>query len=119
MATRASFQLLADKLINQTFADFRDEVVFQQMGTFDYDLQTTPVLDTSVLQGIRLEFQASQFDGQSVQIGDYKIVIEEQKVGFDVRADNVKMTFNGKEVEIQRGKGDAARAANFIHVRDL
>ena len=55
MATRSSFQTLADKLINQTFADFRDEVVFNQMGTFDYGLQTTPILDTSVLQGIRLE----------------------------------------------------------------
>lgn len=118
MATRASFQALANKLINNTFADFRDEVVLSQMGTFDYDSQTTPILDTSVLQGIRLEFQTSQFDGQSIQIGDYKIVIEEQKVGFDVRADNVKMTFNGKDVEIVRGKGDAARAANFIHARD-
>jgi len=119
MATRASFQALADKLINQTFADFRDEVVFNQMGTFDYDLQTTPILDTSVLQGIRLEFAKSQFDGQSVQVGDYKIVLEQQLVDFDVRADNVNMTFNGKDVSIINISEDAARAALFIQVRDL
>lgn len=119
MATRASFQTLANKLINQTFADFRDDVVFQQMGTFDYDSQTTPVIATSTLKGIRLEFSASQFDGQSVQVGDYKIVLEQQLVNFDVRADNVNMTFNGKDVSIINISEDAARAALFIQVRDL
>lgn len=118
MATRKSFQALADKLINQTFSDFRDDVVFQQMGDLDYDSQTTPVLATSSVKGVRLNFDKSQFDGQSIQQGDYKIVVEQQLVDFDVRADNVEMTFNGKPVEIVKVKGDSARAANFIHARD-
>ena len=119
MATRASFQALADKLINQTFSDFRDDVVFSLMGAFDYDSQTTPVTATSTIKGIRLEFDKTQFDGQSIQQGDYKIVVEQQKVVFDVRADNVKMTFNGKNVSIVSVSEDAARAALFIQVRDL
>lgn len=119
MATRKSFQALADKLINQTFSDFRDDVVFQQMGDLDYDSQTTPVLATSLVKGVRLNFDKSQFDGQSIQQGDYKIVVEQQLVDFDVRADNVKMTFNSKDVSIINISEDAARAALFIQVRDL
>ena len=119
MATRGSFQALADKLINKTFSDFRDDVVFELTGSFDYDTQTTPVLLTSKLKGIRLEFNKSRFDGQSVQQGDYKVVVEQQRVAFDVRSDNVNMTFNNKNVSVIDVEEDAARAALFIHVRDL
>lgn len=118
MATRASFQDLADKLINQTFADFRDTAVFDLLGEFDYDTQTAPIDDTTTTKGIRLEYTKSQFDRESVQVGDYKIVLEQQPITFDVRADNVNLTFNGKAVSIINVSEDAARAALTLQVRD-
>lgn len=118
MATRASFQALASNLINNTFADFRDTAVFNLMGDQDYDTQITPILSTTTTKGIRLEYSKTKFEGSSIQEGDYKIVLEQQPIDFDVRADNVKMTFNGKAVSIISVTEDAARAALTLQVRD-
>ena len=118
MATRASFQRLTSNLINKTFADFRDVAVFELTGTADYDTQTTPILNTTTTKGIRLEYSKTQFQGSSIQEGDYKIVLEQQSIDFDVRADNVKMTFNGKAVSIISVSEDAARAALTLQVKD-
>ena len=119
MATRASFQGLAGNLINSTFADFRDPIILNQMGEADYDTQIAPILNTVNAMGIRLEFDKSQFNNSSIEVGDYKIILEQQPVDFDVRADNVKMIFNGKNVSIIDVTEDAARAVLTIQARDL
>ena len=118
MATRASFQALASNLINNTFADFRDVAVFELIGELDYDTQIAPIESTTTTKGIRLEYNKTQFDGSSIQAGDYKIVLEQQPINFDVRADNVKMSFNGKDVSIINVSEDAARAVLTLQVRD-
>ena len=118
MATRASFQNLASKLINQTFGDFRDPVVFDLMGEVNYSTQVAPIDSTTTTKGIRLEYTKSQFGGQSVEVGDYKVLVEQQTVDFDVRADNVNMVFNGKAVSIINVGEDAARAVYTLQVRD-
>lgn len=118
MATRASFQALANNLINNTFEDFRDTAVFNMVGEFDYDTQTTTIEITTTTKGIRLEYNKNQFDGSSIQQGDYKILFEQQSIEFDVRADNVNLTFNGKEVSIISVSEDAARAVLTLQVRD-
>ena len=117
MATRSSFQALADNLINSTFSDFRDPVELSQVD-FDYDTQSDTVITSDTTKGIRLEFKKAQFDGTSVEMGDYKIVLVQQGLTVDIRADNVKMTFNGKAVQIVQVLEDAARAAYTLHVRD-
>lgn len=119
MATRASFQNLANKLINSTFADFRDDVTLAQKGEVDYDNQSTPVADVTsdTTKGIRIEFNKSQIDGQSVQVGDYQILVLQQGLNTDVRADNVTMTFNGVDVEIIAVSEDPAQAVYTLHVR--
>lgn len=118
MPTRATFQNLANKLINNTFADFRDVVTFSLVGEFDYDTQVETITSTDTTKGIRLEFSKTQFTNSNIEIGDYKIVLEQQPVTIDIRADNVNMTFNSKNVEIIQVEEDAARAAYTIHVRD-
>ena len=118
MVSRAGFQSLADKLINKTFADFRDVVVLTEVEQ-DYDTQADTIINTDTTKGIRLEFNKSQFDGESVQVRDYKIIMVMQGLTVDIRADNVKMTFNGKAVNIKGVEEDAARAAYALHVADL
>jgi len=116
MPTRASFQALADKLNNNTFSDFRDVVTLSQVD-FDYDTQSDNVIASDTTNGIRLEFDKSQFNGSSIQVGDYKIVMVQQGLAVDVRADNVNMTFNGVDVFIVSVSEDAARAVYTLHVR--
>lgn len=118
MATRKSFQRLASKLINKTFGDFRDAVVFTELGEFDYALQTTAVTSTENTFGIRSTYDQREIDGTNIQVGDYKILVESQSVTMDIRADNVGMTFNGKAVDIVNVSEDAARAVLTIQARD-
>ena len=118
MATRASFQNLANNLINNTFADFRDEVLLSQVGAFDYGSQTETITATDTTKGIRLEYSKTEFDGTNIQIGDYKVVLVQQGLNTDVRSDNTNMTFNGVEVDIISVSEDAARAVYTLQVRD-
>ena len=117
MATRASFQGLAGNLIGGTFKDFADAVVFTQAGDFNDATETYTITETNETTGIRLNYSKSQFDGSSIEIGDYKIVVEQQSVSIDIRADNVEMTFNNKAVTIVDVQEDAARAAYTIQAR--
>ena len=118
MPTRGTFQNLANKLINQTFGDFRDPVVLQQVVS-DYATQSDTIAAFDNTFGIRLEYNKAEVDGQSIQQGDYKVLIEQQPLAVDVRADNVKMTFNSKAVDIISVSEDAARAVYTLQVRDL
>jgi hypothetical protein len=117
MPTRAGFQNLADKLINQTFADFRDPVTLSQVE-YDYDTQVDTVITSDDTKGIRIDYTKSEFNSESIQQGDYKILVQQQGLNTDVRADNVVMTFNSKSVSINDVSEDAARAVYTLHVRD-
>ena len=117
--TRQGFQNLADKLINNSFKDFRDDIVLTGVSAFDYDAQTETAGFTYTGKGIRDTFNKSSFNGDSVQIGDYQIIMEQQPIGQDITIGNINMTINGKDVQIIRISEDAARAAYTFHVRDL
>ena len=117
MATRAGFQRLATNLIDKTFADFRDPVILEQVS-FDNATEVTSTIASDITQGIRLEYMKGQFEGQQIQVGDYKVILKQQGLTVDIRSDDVKMTFNGKAVNIVRVSEDAARAAYTLQVRD-
>ena len=117
MVTRVDFQKLAAGLINNTFGDFRDDVVLTQLGTFDYDTQTTTGDIVNNTKGIRTEFNKSQIYGQKIQVGDFKILVLQQNVTVDVRADNTAMTFKGVPVSIEFVAEDAAQAILTIQAR--
>lgn len=121
MATRKSFQSLANKLINTTFADFRDDVTLAQDGEVDYENQDTPVANVTsdTTKGIRVEYNKSQVDGQKIQQGDYQVLILQQGLNTDVRADNVTMTFKGVAVSIESVSEDPAQAVYTLQVREL
>lgn len=116
MATRASFQALAEKLINKTFADFRDDVVLEQVEP-DYATQSNIVVKSDTTKGIRIDYSKGEI-GDSIQVGDYKIKMVKQGLTVDVRADNTTMAFNGIPVSIIRVKEDAANATYTIQARN-
>ncbi len=118
MLLRTDFQDMADDLINGTFGDFRDDIVFSVLGTPDYASQTTPSVDTNA-KGIRLEYTKNEVDGQRIQASDYKILVLQQGLGVDVRSDNVTMTFKGVSVSIVAINQDAAEAVYTLQVREL
>jgi hypothetical protein len=121
MATRAGFRSLATKLINNTFADFRDTVTLAQAGEVDYNDQSTAVsnITSDTTKGIRVDYNKTQIDGQNIQTGDYKVLVLQQGLNTDVRADNVTMTFNGISVSIVSVSEDAAQAVYTLQVREL
>lgn len=117
MVTRVDFQNMAADMINNTFGDFRDDVVLTQLGTFDYDTQTTTGDIVNNTKGIRTEFDKSQIDGQKIQVGDFRILVLQQSITVDVRADNTDMIFNGVPVSIEFVSEDAAQAIYTIQAR--
>tara|TARA_R110000851_G_scaffold143428_1_gene282347 strand:- start:4793 stop:5149 length:357 start_codon:yes stop_codon:yes gene_type:complete len=117
VASRSSFQALGNKLINDTFADFRDPVTLAQVE-YDYDTQANTTVTSDTTKGIRLEYKKSEFGGESIQVGDYKVLVYQQGLNTDVRADDVVMTFNGKAVSIINVSEDPARAVYTLQVRD-
>lgn len=117
MATREDFQNLASGLINDTFSDFRDPLTLEGVE-FGYDTQANTVLFTVQTTGIRLEFDKTQFDSNSVEQGDYKVVMVQQESTQDITIGDVNMNFNGKDVQVVSVSEDAARAAYTFHVRD-
>ena len=117
MATRTSFQALAKNLINKTFGDFRDDITLQEVE-FDNATEIDIIINSDITKGIRIEYSKVQFEGQQIQVGDYKVILEQQGLTVDVRADDVQMTFNNKPVEIISVDEDAARAVYTLQVRD-
>lgn len=129
MLDPTEFQDMANELINETFGDFRGDIIFSELGTFDYDTQTTPTVDKPA-KGIRVEFDKNEIDGQKIQQGDYKILVEQQSTTVDVRSDNVSMQFKQyptksipnpvfKSLSIESIGEDAAQAVYTLQVREL
>jgi hypothetical protein len=119
MVTRVRFRKLADRLINKTFGDFRDAVVFTTVGDYDYTTQDTAGDDPAVnTLGIRVNYSKSEVDGSKIQASDYKVIVQQQGLGVDVRSDNVEMTFKGVEVTIESVNEDAAQAVYTLQVRE-
>ena len=121
MITRSRYQEIAARLFNQTFGTFKDDVTLAQTGEVDYENQSLPVPDITFdnTEGIRSEYDKSELDGESIQIGDYKVLVLQQGLNTDVRADNVSMTFGGISVNIKSIEEDPAQAMYTIQVREL
>lgn len=129
MLDPADFQDLANELINETFGEFRGDVIFSELGTYDYETQTAPTVNTNA-KGIRTDYIKSEIDGQKIQQGDYKILVEQQSITVDVRSDNVSMQFKPfptkaipnpvfKSLSIESVGEDAAAAVYTLQVREL
>lgn len=113
---KSKFKKVADKLLNNTFADFKAPLTLKQTTSATYGQPATSISEAH--EAIRLEYEASEIDGQSIQRGDFKLIAEAVKwVSVDVRADNVSATFNGEEVDIVSVISDPAGATYTFQAR--
>ena len=118
MATRAGFKSLANKLINSTFADFREWCTFELLGDYNPVTETNSASTSQTVLCIRQEFNANQKDGNIVQRQDFKILAEFDKFTLlSPRTDGVLVTINGLSNSIVSSTLDAANAVYTIHLR--
>lgn len=129
MASPERFQRLASKLINKTFVKFRGDIIFTELGEWDFQSQTNIEVNTNA-KGIRVDFKKSEFDGQSIQQGDFKLIIEQQSISVNVRSDDIAIQFKQyptkaipnpvfKSLSIESVDEDAAQAVYTLQVRVL
>lgn len=118
MATRKSFQALANKLVNQTFGDFRRPLLLENAGVYDPITDTVTGGDTQSFKGIRLEYKQSDFDGQNIKQGDFKIICVAQELLIEVRPDSTSATFDGSPVHVVDVNRDPADAALIFQARE-
>ncbi len=111
MPTRAGFQSVAKNLINNTFGDFKKPLTFH-VESYDYDTGTTST--DEVVEGIRLSLSKADLALDGIQMDDYRIIVEKQRVKTDVRADKVSMTFDGVKMDIVTVVDDPADATYTI-----
>lgn len=116
MATRAEFQILADELINGAFGDFKLPLLLEQIES-DYATQSTAVIASDSTEGIKLDYTAREFNGSSIQVGDYQVILEAQGLSVNVRADNVNATFDGVDINIISVQQDTANATYTLQCR--
>lgn len=119
MATRQSFQALASKLVNQTFGDFKRSLLLENAGVYDPITDTVTGGDTQSLEGIRLEYKQSEFDGMNIKQGDFKIVCVAQELTIEVRPDSTSAIFDGQGVHVVDVKPDPADAALIFQAREM
>ena len=114
---KAKFKNVALKL-RVKFDDFFEPYVFEIQG--DYDPLTSSYTNgvTQTVDCLREEFQASQFDGQLIQNGDFKLLaLYDDFQAIAPRTDGLKVTVGGKLCTVIKVSPDAANAMYTIHVR--
>ena len=118
MANKAGFKKLADNLINNTFADFRVDCIFELLGAYDPVTETNAAPVTQTIKCIRQEFNAEQKNGSNVQSDDFKILAEFDKFTLlSPRVDGLIVTVNLLSNTIVSADLDAANAVYTIHLR--
>lgn len=119
MATAPSeFVTLAAELIGDEFAAFSKNAIITQATAWDNATQTYTE-QSQTIPMIRLDFMLSQFDGNLVQIGDYKLVGEYADLSWEPTPDNATLTHDGISLIVKDFKKDAADASFYLHVRRL
>ena len=116
MATRSKFQALAAKMIGNKFADFAGDCILSNAGVWNPTTQSqTPEKQT--IKAIRTTFTEGQFNGQSILVGDYRLVAEYQKITIPVSVDTTSCTFNGEVYRIVSVVIDPAEATITMQIR--
>lgn len=119
MPTPQQFQALASKLINQTFGAFRGTMVLDNAGVYDPILETETGGSTQTLdEVIRLEYDQSDFDGERIKQGDFKLIVVNQSITVPVRPDSTGLTFDGVPCHVKDAKKDPANATLTIQARE-
>lgn len=96
--TRAGFQALTDKMVNSVFSDFSKSLTVQGSPTFNPLTGETTYAQSFTVSAVEGEINYSQFQGQSIQIGDFKATYPYQYGSFVPKTSD-KFTFGGRECQ--------------------
>ena len=117
------FQSLADELINDEFAAFRQPFTCSRPGAFDSVTETFLTGQSFIIGGIPSALEDKQFQNQLIQVGDFNLVLNPRTtttsgVYFEPRI-NDQCSSNGKPVQIVTKGTDSANAAVKLVCRYL
>ena len=114
---KSKFKAVADKLMNETFEDFKKPLTLRKATPpATYGGATTYA--TEAHEAIRESYKASEIDGQAIQKGDFKLILEFAKwTTITPRSDNVDAIFNGATIDIVSVETDAADATYILQCR--
>ncbi len=119
MVTRASFQSLAESL-QTTFADFFIDRTFTAPSSYDPVTDTVTAGATETVSAVRMDYDASQVDGQIIQKLDFKLLaLVNDFSAVDPRVDGVKVDVDGTGCQVINAEKDAAEAVWTLQVRAL
>jgi hypothetical protein len=105
---------LAAELIGDEFAAFASDCVLKNSLGFNYSSQTEAE-ETQTVKMIRIDYQAGQYEQQSVMKSDYMLIGELSPITLDIRPDLTECTFASEELIIRKvEKYD--QAAILLHV---
>lgn len=119
----AEFQDLADELINDEFAAFRQPFTCSRPGAFDSDAETYLAGAAFTIGAIPSALNDRQFQNQLIQVGDFNLVLNPRTTTasgtyFEPRI-NDQCSFNGRPVQIVAKGTDSAGAAVKLVCRYL
>jgi len=113
---RSEFVELAAELIGDEFADFAYDCALVNVTGWNNATQSATT-EAQTIKAIRLNFKQSDYDGQSILIGDYMLIAERQKITVGIKPDSTECTYRGEDLIIKSTKVDPADAAIIFQVR--
>lgn len=119
MGFKTRMQNLATKLVETTFVDVSGTLVLNQLGEWNQATQSAAISATDTKVAIRNFYTKNEVDGDSIQTGDYRIIVARSGMTVNPKADNVSATFNGVAFNIESVDEDPALARYIIQGREL
>ena len=106
------FKSIANDLVTNKFGAFQKVLI---MKTADpVVVGVDPTFSSETGTGIPTRLNGSQFQKQSIELGDFKIVTNASQWSTDPSVDNVEMEFDGTPIIVKSVMRDADDAAYII-----
>lgn len=114
--TKAEFQEIAPKLIDDEFADFRRPLVIVTDGFYDPGTETFEAGSTATYQAIRQRLAYQEYQRQDIQVTDFAVVYTRTAAAPSV---GQTVTYDGVQCNVIDVMQDAADAAIKLILRAL
>lgn len=116
--TKKKFQKIAKQLLGGIFKDFLEVCPIYNVTGVDYATQTeTKEYQTPELSFIRIDYEAHQFDGQQILVGDFMLIGEFQPLSINVEVDSSTLVYKNQNCEIKAKDIDPADATIILQTR--
>lgn len=116
--TKKKFQKIAKQLLGGIFKDFLEICPIYNVTGINYATQTdTKEYQNPPISFIRIDYEAKQFDGQQILVGDFMLIAEYQPLSINVEVDRSTLVYKNENYEIKKKDVDPADATIILQVR--